>query len=384
MIGSWRGSLRVRLTLVISAVLLLGGSTVLGGTLIVVNNGMEYSLAVAYGKWRVYRPDDPTPQVILDTMQSNLLLKCGLTVVVVWLVGTAVGWFVSGQLLRPLNMITATAHRIAGRTLHQRIALNSAPGEVKSLADSFDSMLDRLDEAFAGQDRFIANAAHELKTPIAVNRVLVEVAMGRPDYPVELRQLGENLLAVNHRHERLIESLLTLARAEHTITNTGHLDLAELATRAAQAVEPRAAEKQVRIATRLGSATVLGDPLLLQQLIYNLVDNAVRYNQLGGTVWVSTSADAERAEVMVSNTGPVILSHEVPTLFEPFRRLTDRVGTAEGSGLGLSIVRAVVRAHGGDADAAPHPGGGLSVRVTLPRKRAATDGQVRLPQAIKG
>lgn len=378
--GLWSGNLRVRLTAVFSLLFALAGGAVLMGTLILVDNSMDYSLNILMAdRYSRLKPDDfegatqlassayASKQAILDSMHANLLFKGGLTLLAVWLVVTAAGWFVAGRLLRPLSMITATAHRIAGRTLHRRIDLDAPPGEVKSLADSFDSMLDRLDEAFAGQGRFIANAAHELKTPIALNRTLVEVAMGRPDCPAQTRQLGENLLAVNLRHERLIDALLTLARAEDAVTERRPVDVADLANIAVGTTEPLAARQQVQIVRELSPAPVVGDPILLEQLIRNLVDNAARYNEAGGWVRVQTVAKPRHAEVVVSNTGAVISAYEVPALFEPFRRLTDRVGSARGSGLGLSIVRAVAKAHGGDAVAVPRAGGGLVVRVILPR-----------------
>ncbi|GHJ44426.1 sensor protein CutS [Catellatospora sp. TT07R-123] len=368
-----RGSLRVRLTLVFGLMFLLAGSAVLAGALILVRNSMDYSLSIAFsGKYAGSPYEDQasllaSKQAIMDSMQRNLMVKGGLTVLAVWVLTTAAGWFIAGSLLKPLNMITATAHRIAGRTLHRRIDLDAPPSEVKSLADSFDSMLDRLDEAFAGQGRFIANAAHELKTPLALNRTLVEVAMARPESPPQVQQLGENLLAVNLRHERLIDSLLTLARAEDAVTERRGVDLAELAAVAVEATAARAAELRLQVSSQLSAAPVVGDPILLEQLIRNLVDNAVRYNVADGAVWVHTQAKPHHAEIVVANTGAVISSYEIPALFEPFRRLTDRTGSARGSGLGLSIVRAVAQAHRGDAVATPRPGGGLSIRVILPR-----------------
>ncbi|GAA1389622.1 sensor histidine kinase [Catellatospora chokoriensis] len=378
--GSWHGSLRVRHTLMFGLMFLLAGSVVLGGVLILVQNSMDYSLAVVFARkldkydptaeaWiaQVVSEDEVSRQIILDSMRDNLLFKGGLTLLAVCLVATAGAWWLSGRLLRPLNMITETAHRIAGRTLHKRIELDGPPSEVKSLADSFDSMLDRLDEAFAGQGRFIANAAHELKTPIALNRTLLDVAMARPDSSPQVLRLGENLLAVNVRHERLIDSLLTLARAEDAVTDRRPVDLAQLAEYALDVTAKAAVEQRVQVQSKLVASPVVGDPVLLEQLIRNLVDNAVRYNHPHGSVWVQTLAEDRQAEVIVTNTGALISPHEVPVLFEPFRRLTDRVGSARGSGLGLSIVRAVAQAHGGDALAIPRPDGGLSVRVILPR-----------------
>jgi signal transduction histidine kinase len=376
-----RGSLRLRVTLALSLIFLLGGLAVLFGATILVRNSMGYALDDAIGtkysaaegrmfdKEALYSQlsaDRASKEIIMASMQRNLLVKGGATVLGVWLVATATGWFLAGRVLRPLNTITATAQRIAGRTLHRRIDLNYPPGEVKSLADSFDSMLDRIDDAFAGQERFIANAAHELKTPIAMSRTLVEVAMRKRSAPPEIHSLGENLLEINLRHERLIESLLTLASAGHAITQPRPADLADLAQPVVAFVEPAALDHDVTLVADLQPATTVGDPILLEQLIRNLVDNAVRYNVPGGRVDVVTRPGPHYVQVMVVNTGPVIAKHEVPTLFEPFRRLVDRVGSARGSGLGLSIVRAVAQAHKGDVSATPRPGGGLQVCVTLP------------------
>lgn len=377
-----RGTLRLRLTVVFSLVFLLAGSAVMYVTLILVRNSMEYSLNLAFNN-RDGKPffagdladqvaaDEASKGVILESMQRNLLFKGGVTVLAVWILATVAAWFFAGRLLRPLNRITATAHRIAGRTLHRRIDLQAPPSEVKSLADSFDSMLDRLDEAFAGQGRFIANAAHELKTPLALNRTLVEVAMARPDSPPEVQSLGENLLAVNERHERLIDALLTLARADDAVTERRTVNLADLASYAIDALDGNAASADVTVEQDLAPAPLTGDPLLLEQAIRNLVDNGIRYNHPGGWVRVTTRSTPHHAEILVSNTGAAISAYEVPALFEPFRRLTDRVGSARGSGLGLSIVRAVAQAHRGDAIATPRATGGLAVRIILPTTRPA-------------
>jgi signal transduction histidine kinase len=370
-----RGSLRVKLTAVFGLLFFAAASAVLAGTLILVGNAME---------WTVNQLDpanyvDPngftyldrtgveaTKQTIMSSMQNNLLVKGGLTVLVVGALATYAGWVVSGRVLRPLNQITETARGVASRTIHRRIALDLPPGEVKSLADSFDSMLDRLDQAFAGQSRFISNAAHELKTPLVVNRTLVEVAMMRRDSPPEIQQLGENLLSVNARHERLIDALLTLARAEESIGERLPVDLADLVTVVVGRAREQAEAHGVRIGVSLSGALTSGDPVLLEQVVTNLVDNAIRYNVDGGWVEIRTGRSVAGAQVEVANTGAVISPHEVPLLFEPFRRLKDRVGSAAGSGLGLSIVRAVARSHGGDAVAFPRDGGGLVVRVALP------------------
>ncbi|AXI77758.1 sensor histidine kinase [Peterkaempfera bronchialis] len=378
----WDGSLRRHLTLVYGLMFFTAAAAVLAVSLVLVINSMHYSMDLAFDSYtggpqappevRIYLAerhagDEATKRVILASMQRNLLLKGTLAALCVGVVATTAGWLVAGRLLRPLSLISSTAERIAGHTLHRRIDLEAPPGEVKTLADSFDRMLDRLDQAFAGQDRFIANAAHELKTPIALNRTLVEVAMSRPDAPPEVLRLGENLLAVSVRHERLIDALLTLARADDSLTERLPLDLADLARAVIEAAGPEARRHGISFDAVLAPARAIGDPLLLEQAVRNLVDNAVRYNApADGRIRVETGRGRDGAQVTVANTGPVVSPHEIPVLFAPFRRLTDRVGSARGSGLGLSIVRAVAHAHGGSADARPRPGGGLEVRLAVP------------------
>jgi signal transduction histidine kinase len=208
----------------------------------------------------------------------------------------------------------------------------------------------------------VANASHELRTPLAINQTLVEVAMGRPDAPPQVRDLGQTLLAVNARHERLIDGLLTLARSEQAVTVHDPVDLAQIARYVVEQGKPGTVE----MVTSLDPAPTSGDPVLLERVTQNLVQNGIDYNTVDGWVSVTTVTRGETVELTVSNTGPVVPAYEIPGLFEPFRRLRDRVTSGRGTGLGLSIVRSVARAHGGDVTAHPHDGGGLVVTVTLP------------------
>ena len=307
-------------------------------------------------------------QSLRDQTLSALLWQSLIALAAVGMVAVGLGYVLAGRALRPLHQVTATARRVADdRSLHERIALSGPRDEIKELADTFDAMLARLDAAFAGQRRFAANASHELRTPLAVNRTLLEVALTDPDASEDLRRLGRTLLATNERSERLIDGLLLLARSEHEVQERHPVDLADLATHALEVTCAEAQAAGVRVTRRLDPARTAGDPLLLERLVLNVIQNAVRHNVPGGELSVRTGADAAGAVVEVSNTGPEIPAYEIDTLFEPFRRLgTERLETGRGVGLGLSIVRSVTRAHGGHVTATARRGGGLAVRVTLP------------------
>ncbi|WP_067652143.1 sensor histidine kinase [Nocardia harenae] len=289
-----------------------------------------------------------------DTLEAMLLWSL-LCLGAVGIGAAGFGWLVAGRVLQPLQRITATARRVAGTSLHERIALDGPRDELTDLADTFDAMLERLDRAFDGQRRFVANAAHELRTPIAVQRTLVEVALDDPVAPEATRALGATLLEVNHRHERLIEGLLLLACTEQRLLDREPVDLARL-------VRAVAAQQPGEVGVRTEPCVVDGDPVLLERLIGNLLDNAARYNVPGGWVRITLSGGAE---LLVENSGPPVT--EVAGLFEPFRRGAERTGGARGAGLGLSIVRSIAHAHDGAARAVARPEGGLAVTISLPR-----------------
>jgi signal transduction histidine kinase len=265
--------------------------------------------------------------------------------------------------------------------------LDGPDDEIKELADTFDGMLQRLDRAFEGQQRFVANASHELRTPLTINRTLIEVALARPDADEALHQLGSTLLAVNERHERLIDGLLTLASSDQRITETTEVDLADVARHVVAESSPAAKKAGVELRLDLSPTPVAGDSVLLERLVQNLVDNAIRYNlAVDGRVTVRTAVLNGRARLVVENTGPIVPPYAVPSLFEPFRRLptAERIAAAadsslgRGAGLGLSIVHSIASAHGGAAHAASRTDGGLLVEIDLPvsaesRARTATE-----------
>jgi len=372
-----RLTVRGRLTLVYGGLFLVAGVVMLGftyvlvsqqlpGKAVVTGNGMVGAAGVAGdAPTDLVQPDVIFQRVVADTRDdalSALLTQGGIALLVVGAAAIALGWLVAGRMLQPLHRITETARRIAespaaDRGLHDRIALAGPDDEIKQLADTFDLMLTRLDRSFDGQRRFIANASHELRTPLTLNRTLLEVTLHQGSASPEMRQLGTTLLAINDRHGRLIDGLLLLARSERELTERSYVDLADIAAHVSGA----------EIKVELREATTVGDPVLLERLVQNLVENGVRHNLPGGGwVRVATYAKDGLATLEVSNSGPVVPRYDVEGLFEPFRRLdTDRLA-GPGVGLGLSIVRAVTRAHGGEVHAEPRDEGGLTVTVTLP------------------
>ncbi|MDX3658395.1 ATP-binding protein [Streptomyces sp. ID05-26A] len=298
-------------------------------------------------------------QVKANTM-STVLWQSVIALLVAAVIAVWLGWVVAGRVLAPLHSITSTAHRLEAERLDQRIELDGPPDELKELADTFDGMLDRLASSFDSQKRFVANASHELRTPLAVQRTLIEVALGAPDASDEIRRLGAHLLDTNERSEKLIDGLLLLARSDRGLATRELVWLDEVIDDEIESCAALAAEKKVTFAVRTRRYLVDGDPVLLAHLVGNLLRNALLYNKPGGSVAVELDR-----ELTVTNTGPTVPAQAVPGLFEPFRRLRDRTGTA-GSGLGLSIVQSVARAHQGSAKARPNGGGGLVVQVNLP------------------
>ena len=284
-------------------------------------------------------------------------------------ISALLGWIMAGRVLRPVHAITAAARRASEENLGERIGLAGPDDELKELADTFDSMLARLDAAFASQRRFVANASHELRTPLTVMRTAIDVTLAKPERtPAQLEAMAAEVRQAAGQAERLVEALLTLARSDRGPGARSVLDLAVLAEDALDAAAPAIKAGSLRVTSGLEPGLAVGDPVLVERLVCNLIDNAVRHNISGGWLEVASGERAGTAFLSVANSGPVIDEREVAALFEPFRRRCQHTGpdAPEGSGLGLSIAESVVRAHHGDITAAPVPDGGLAVTVLLP------------------
>ncbi len=375
-----RPTIRLRLTVIYGLVFLVTGGVLLTiGYLLVRSNirgphifrgfiqpPHESATGLA-GALRAYR------EQLQAAALHRLLVEYLLALGVMTMVAVGTGWLLAGRALRPLREITSTARRVSGENLRERIALSGPADELKELADTFDGMLARLDGAFASQRHFVANASHELRTPLAIMRTELDVTLADPDASAgELRGMGDALRETIDRCERLIESLLMLARSEAGAGPAEPVDLASLAADCITDLRARAADAEVRIVPGLAPAWTPGEPALLERLITNLIDNGIQHNERGGFLEVSTTTRSGQVELRVANGGARIDPLEAQSLTEPFQRLGRE---HSGFGLGLSIVRSVVDVHRGKLELQAPSTGGLIVRVELPaddRRRTLT------------
>ncbi len=370
-------SVRTRLTLLYGGLFLLSGSALIALVYVLANHTFVVTPPVPPipelpGPLRIPPPAppvlDPALQGHLDRQRAadlNQLLTSSVTALgVVAITSMVLGWIVAGRALHPLQEMTTTVRAITADRLDRRLAARGPDDELKRLADTFDDLLDRVEVAFDAQRLFVANASHELRTPLALQRATVELALTDPDPdPAALRAALEKVLAVGIDQERLITAMLVLARGQRSLVEVSALDLAAHTA----SVLDRRSDTDVDFCADLRPAVTAGDPALVEQLIANLVENAVRHNTPNGWVRVSTWSLADAAVIEVANSGPVVAGGDVAKMVLPFRRLAgDRTGS--GHGLGLAIVAAVARTHGAQLRIEPLDAGGLGVTIVFPNR----------------
>jgi len=375
-----RPTIRLRLTVLYGVMFLVTGAVLLTiGYALVRHNVRAVQFRDRIPLPRGIQPpvvfrNPPSPQLrayfrdVHDQLVAGalhrLLVEYLLALGVMTAISAVAGWLLAGRALRPLRDITATARRVSGANLGERIALSGPADELQELADTFDGMLGRLDHAFGSQQHFVANASHELRTPLAIMRTEVDVALADPAATTtDLRAMGDAVRETIDRCERLIEGLLVLARSEAAIPREETVDLRQLAGDCVTDLRARAEDSDVELRLSLEPAPTRGDARLIERLVANLVDNAIRHNIRGGWLEVQTRALGGEVELRVASSGHLLDAAEVESLTEPFRRLDRSYG---GFGLGLSIVRSVAEAHGGTVALAAPPDGGLVVTVRLP------------------
>ncbi|MFL6072527.1 MAG: sensor histidine kinase [Mycobacteriales bacterium] len=298
----------------------------------------------------------------------QVLVAAPIALASVTVVALGLGWLVAGRILRPLAVITAAARRISASNLNQRLDLRGPDDELKALGDTLDELFSRLEASFHAQRNFVANASHELRTPLTRERAMLQVALDDPATTAETwREVATEVLASNAEQESLIEALLTLASGQSGLGERQLVDLAAVTGEILRRACPDATRRNVSVDAVIGPAPLLGDKVLAERLVANLIGNAVRHNVAGGTVELSTATRDGRAVLAVANTGPAVPPEAVDRLFQPFARLDGRrAGHEGGHGLGLSIVDAIATAHGAAITTHARTTGGLSIEITFP------------------
>ncbi len=299
----------------------------------------------------------------------SLLVWFAVALGLMALVSVVLGWLMAGRVLRPLRQITATARHISEHNLHQRLGVAGPSDEITDLSETIDALLGRLEGAFDAERAFVANASHELRTPLAMMRTSLDVAAGKsPAISKDASVLSAKVREGLDQADQLVESFLVLARAQRGVIDG--LTTVSLPQVTADALDTRAedaAAANVSLQRSLDEAKVAGSATLLSLLAVNLVDNAIRYNETGGWVQVTTAAEGPSALLFVESSGPMLDPAEVGQLGRPFRRGgAERTGSDGGVGLGLSIVAAIAAAHHGTVELEARPQGGLRVAVKLP------------------
>jgi signal transduction histidine kinase len=384
-----RTTVRGRLALLYGSLFLASGAALLAITYVLVDDAIRRNVKPILPPGNKPRPThEPGLRLSPDQLKQlrlvegrlvlgqrtvdlhSLLLGSGIALGVMTVVSALLGWLVAGRILRPLRTITNTAQHISEESLDQRLALQGPPDELKHLGDVIDGLLGRLQAAFDAQRHFVANAAHELRAPLTLERATLQVTLADPGLTLdELRAACEDVIDNGRHQEALIEALLTLARSQRGLDHKQELDLAAIADDMAQSCKQKATAARLQLDLTLRPAPVSGDPQLIKRLVANLLDNALRYNRAGGSVHVITEDDADGGRFIVTNTGPVVPEDQIARLLEPFQRIApSRTGQHEGLGLGLSIVQAIAKAHGARLDVNTGAEGGLTVEIRFPAR----------------
>jgi signal transduction histidine kinase len=368
-----RSTVRLRLTLLYAGLFVLSGAGLSGITYLLVMTGTfsahPGSTSNSTSGGIVHAASGGTLSAQANSDLHQFLVGSGVALGIMAVICVGVGWVVAGRVLRPLRTITATTRQISETNLHQRLAIRGPHDELTELSDTIDALLARLEAAFDAQRQFVANASHELRTPVTLARTLIQVALDNPELSLEsLCSTCQEVLEAGREQERLIDALLTLARSQRGLEHREAFDLAEVTGEVVQTCITDARTHSVIMESVLDKAKVSGDPQLTARLVTNLVQNAILHNCPGGRVSVVVRTQDGHATLHVTNTGSPIPADQVERLLQPFQRLDgDRLQGGDGFGLGLSIVAAIALAHNADLNLQPGSNGGLDVQVTFPR-----------------
>lgn len=305
-----------------------------------------------------------------DVLRVLFFVSLGVVFLLV-LVGSFASWLIAKRMLAPLQAIDRAAKLAATGALDHRVELLGPKDELHSLSDTFNNMLSKLEKSFLAAQRFTANASHELRTPLSTTKVLVDVALSDPksvDEQYLLETLGR-VREVNEKSIVLVESLLDLSVTNIDCADFVEVDLGFMFSQVAEELAVDLVDAGVVLELPEGvGCVVLGDEVLLHRLWFNLLQNAVRYNVVGGSVVVEFFVENDLVNVRVSNTGEVVSGEDVKVLVEPFFKGAGRVSGGfrdKSYGLGLALVDNIVQLHGGSLCIVPNVGGGIVVDVFL-------------------
>jgi heavy metal sensor kinase len=312
-----------------------------------------------------------------DRVDEDLwqLTKWMLTAFAIILVAAPLsGYWLAGRATRPLATILNTTARLHPDNLNERLPLRGSGDELDQLSATLNRMLDRLAVHLEQQRAFVANAAHELRSPLTAMRTSLEVALERERSPAEYRELFADLIEECTSLGNLINHLLLLAEGDAGMLHAdGQVRLDELVRRAADMFQGIAEQRGVSLLVQLPHAvSIRGNRVHLREVIHNLLDNALKFTPEGGTVSVEVNAppDSSQVQLIVRDTGAGIPPEDLPHVFERFYRADKSRHRAQptsgGSGLGLSICQAIVQAYGGDISLASTLGKGTTVTISLP------------------
>ncbi|MER5916757.1 HAMP domain-containing sensor histidine kinase [Streptomyces sp. NPDC001982] len=305
--------------------------------------------------------DSPTGEMRSRTLRGWLLIGAGEIAAMLLAVGAALR--LTGWVLRPVRILDATTHAIASGRLKSRVAAAGGPPELQRLARSFNEMADNVEDVLEQQRAFVADASHQLRNPLAALLLRIELLA------LELPEGNEEIASVRTEGKRLaqvLDDLLDLALAEHADADLRLTDIGQLATERVAAWAPAAEAKGVRLTGECPPTTAWADPISLSSALDAVIDNAVKFSPEDGTVEVTVSSNGETSTVVVTDTGPGLTDEELARVGDRFWR-SGRHQNVKGSGLGLSITRALLSAGGGSLSYDHHEPKGLKVTVTVPR-----------------
>jgi two-component system OmpR family sensor kinase len=321
---------------------------------------------------------EPLDPIAADLALVRRVLYIGLPLLLA--LAALGGYWLTTRSLAPLKWMAEQAREITGSSLHKRLDIGDAAEELAVLSASFNELLARLDQSFESMRRFVADASHELRTPISVIRGEADVALSHERGSAEYREALAIVLDESRRLSRLVDDLLNLARADagNVRLQVQEFYLNDLLAECCRSVQSLAGGRRIELECRAGEdAPFRGDEELLRRLVLNLLDNAIRYTPPGGKVTASLDAAGPEARLRVSDTGSGIAPEAAPLVFERFFRAEKSRSRQEGGfGLGLSIVKWIAEAHHGTVELESRPGDGAAFTVRLPRGPVSPSGQV--------